>query len=161
MSTRSAIIVKVKPSDIGKIMKFDKSKLPCKLEKWDVYGDEIGAEKSEEVKISKPYLGIYCHSDGYINGVGMALKEKFTDYDAILNLIIGGCCSVVWFDRIRHYANREGAKWSCLKPIQGKTASSVANHIGHNGYVYLFDNGGWRVNKGRKFLDYNEKGVIE
>jgi len=161
MSTRSAIIIKVKREDIGKAVKFDKAKLPTKLSEWTCYSEkEVGEEKSKEVTLDKPYIGIYCHSDGYFDGVGEVLKELYTDYDKVLNLIVGGYCSVVWFDETRHYANCDCEYWDNIKPIKGDTANEVANHIDHNGYVYLFDDGEWKAQKGKKFVDYNKNGYV-
>jgi hypothetical protein len=161
MSTRSAIIIKVKREDIGKVVKFYKAKLPTKLSEWTCYSEkEVGEEKSKEVTLDKPYIGIYCHSDGYFDGVGEVLKELYTDYDKVLNLIVGGHCSVVWFDETRHYANRNGEEWANIKPRKGDTANNVASHIGHNGYVYLFDDGEWKAQNGKDFVDYNENGYV-
>ena len=161
MSTRSAIIIKVKREDIGKVVKFDKAKLPTKLSEWTCYSEkEVGKEISEEVTLDKPYIGVYCHSDGYFDGVGKVLKELYTDYDKVLNLIVGGDCSVVWYDETRHYANRNGEDWDWIKPTKGDTANEVADNIGHNGYAYLFDDGEWKAQSDKDFVDYDENGLV-
>jgi len=163
MSTRCAIIIKVKDEDLGKIKKFDKDKLPkgVKLSEWNCYGDEIGDETSKGVKLTKPYIGIYCHSDGYLDGVGKVLKEVFNDYEAALNLVVGGFCSVVWYDEVRHYANRKCEEWGYIKPIKGDTPIEVESHIGHNGYVYLLEDGEWGVLSGGEFIDYDNNTEID
>ena len=144
MSTRSCIILNVRKEDIGKKFKFDASKLGKKLLKWDCYGNEIGSEKSKEVTITSPYIGIYCHNDGCIDGVGRVLKEEWLSYEDILNLIVGGWCSVIWDGEVRHYANRKGERWDIIEPIQGKSAKDVQNKIDHR-FCYLFkENIGWR-----------------
>lgn len=158
MSTRSAIIIKVKREDIGKVVKFDKTKLPTKLSEW---GNESSKEMSEEVTLNMPYIGIYCHSDGDFNGVGAVLKEVFNDYGKVLNLIVGGYCSLVWYNEVRHYANRNGEKWNWVKPQKAETASEVADKIGHDGYVYLFDDNHWKAKKGIDFVEYDEKSESE
>lgn len=146
MSTRSAIILKVRKEDLGKTVKFDKKKLPIPLKNWkEKWSDESVKEKSKEVTLSHEYIGIYCHWDGYLEGVGVALKEYFTDYDAILNLIAGGDCSSIWYDGVKHYANRKGEEWKYIKPKQGFTSKSVADSIGHDGCVYIYDDG-WNFN---------------
>ena len=116
MATRSCVIIKVRPEDIGKMFKFDTNKLPkgVKLDDWlskdlngKVWQDERGDERSEQVELKEVYIGIYCHNDGYINGgVGDSLKAKFNDYETARNLIVGGFCSAIEDDRVRHYANR-------------------------------------------------------
>lgn len=142
MSTRSAIILKVRKEDLGKKVKFDKKKLPIPLNNWkEKYGDESAKEKSKEITLLHDYIGIYCHWDGELDGVGTVLKEYFTDYDSILNLIAGGDCSSIWYDGVKHYANRKGEEWKYIKPKQGFTSESVANSIGHDGYVYTFEDG--------------------
>lgn len=161
MATRSCVIIKVRPEDIGKMFKFDTNKLPkgVKLDEWlekdsdgKVWRDEAGEERSEPVELKEVYLGIYCHWDGYIKGgVGDSLKAKFNDYEAARNLVVGGFCSVIEDDRVRHYANRGKPeqkwiyeKWNGIKPIQGKTQKEVYERIDCQ-HIYLFDEarGGW------------------
>lgn len=163
MSTRCAIIIKVKDEDLGKIKKFDKDKLPngVKLAEWNCYGKEIGNEMSREVELTKPYIGIYCHNDGYLDGVGKVLKESFNDYETALNLVVGGSCSIVWYDVVRHYANRKGEEWNYIKPKEGDTPMEIESHIGHNGYVYLLEDGEWRVLSGGEFIDYDNSTEID
>ena len=146
MSTRSCIILKVRKEDLGKVKKFNEKLLPITLKTWkEEWCDESSKEKSEEVTLKKEYIGIYCHWDGYPSGVGAVLKEKFTDYDSILNLIVGGYCSSVWYDGIKHYANRKRMKWGDIKPNQGDTQKKVLNNYSWIEYAYLFDEerGGW------------------
>lgn len=144
MSTRSSIILKVRKEDIGKKVKFDPSKLT--LIGWGAddlysYGDESGLEKSEEVTINTEYIGVYCHSDGTPDGIGEILKEQFSDYDKLLNLLIGGDISFIDEKGVRHYANRKGECWEWLKPTQMVTAYAIANHFNENSF--LFD-GEWK-----------------
>jgi hypothetical protein len=170
MATRSCVIIKVRPEDIGKMFKFDTNKLPkgVKLDDWlhkdldgKVWRDEAGEERSKRVKLQNVYIGIYCHNDGYINGgVGDSLKAKFNDYEAARNLIVGGFCSVIEDDRVRHYANRGKPDqrlicdaWNDIKPVQGRSQVDVYRHIDCE-HVYLFDEtrGGWLHKKA-----YNSK----
>ena len=130
MSTNSTIIVKINRSDYNKVKKFSKKKLPVPLDVWDEWGDEVGVEKSKPIKITGEYLAIYCHWDGDESGVGAALKSTFGTYDKILNLVLGGFCSVI------------------------NTDGSILNDIPNfNVYLYDVDNG-WRVRKGSKFVFY-------
>ena len=153
MSTNSTIIVKVRKNDVGKEMKFSKDKLPCSLEKWNGYNDEVDVEKSKHVKLSE-YIGIYCHWDGYESGVGAALKERFNDYDSILNLVLGGFCSSITSDSVRHYANRKGEEWKYIKPTTADSVEDVVSQI-PNQYTYLYDEeNGWRMKVGNNFKPY-------
>ena len=138
MSTRSAIIIKVKKEDLGTTKEFDNSKLT--LRKWE--GDKDAVELCKPVKIKHNYAGIYCHFDGYPDGVGMVLKKSFSDYDKLLNLIVGGDCSYIEDKAAKRYANRDGEKWDYLQPKQGDTAESVINAIDDE-YAYVFEDGKW------------------
>jgi hypothetical protein len=148
MSTRSCIIVKVRKEDIGKEMKFNEALLPVPLDRWQdkdhegkVWRDETGKNLCKPVKINDQYIGIYCHWDGYPEGVGAALKEHFKDYNSVLNLIIGGSCSHIDGENVRHYANRQGEKWGHLKPHQMKFKKDLINLFIDcwAEYAYLFD----------------------
>ena len=138
MSTRSSIIIKVKKEDLGTTKEFDSSKLDCLMDKWNDDGEEL----CKPVKIKHNYAGIYCHFDGYPEGVGAALKKNFSDYDKLLNLIVGGDCSYIEIDAVKRYGNRAGEKWDYLQPAQGDTAESVIDAI-DNEYAYVFEDGKW------------------
>lgn len=159
MSTRSSIIIKVRKEDIGKFKKFDPSLLPVKLSNWDCYGEQISKEMSRKVKLTKPYIGIYCHSDGYPDGVGRVLKSTFPTYEQALNLVVGGDCSVVWDDEVRHYANRSGEDWKWVKPKLGDTPAKVYEKIDCQ-YSYLLDENGWHMCESfatGEFVEYGEE----
>ena len=153
MATRSCIIVKVRNSDVGTTQKYydEKSKAPA-----NDWGDG-GTDKCEEVKIEKPYMGVYCHWDGYPTGVGASLKVFADTYERALNLVLGGSMSSVDEDEFTHYANRNGEEWEHIKPIQGDTAIDVNAEVNED-YAYLFDedNGGWKVlnEETNEFEDY-------
>lgn len=157
MSTRSCIILKLRESDINKKKQFAFTKLPVPLKGWDAYHEETAKEFSKQVRLNKPYIGIYCHSDGYPSGVGKVLKEKFTNYDDILNLIVGGDCSFVWFDGVRHYANRPNESWEWIKPTKEDSPIEIVKQI-DNEYAYLFENGEWKMKHwdDKDFHEYDE-----
>ena len=147
MSTRSNVIIKVKPEDIGKTFKFVKKNLPVRLSIW---GGENRRSMCKPVTIEKPYVGIYCHWDGYPSGVGKALFNKFKTYEDVLNLVVGGDCSVIDENEVLHYANREGEKWDFNKPVQNDKLDVCG---GWTEYAYIFEDGAWKfgvVEFGRK-----------
>lgn len=154
MSTRCNIILQVKKEDLGKTIKFDATKLPTPLSEWTCYGNEVGENLCQEVTLKKPFIGIYCHSDGYPDGVGRVLLEKYTDYDTILNLIAGGFCSFVWFDEVRHYANRDKEGWEYIHPIQSDKPVAIG---GWTEYAYVFKSGKWYFSEVRYDKDDNDK----
>lgn len=144
MGTRSNIIIKVKKEDIGRVVKFNTRKLPLKKLGWSLYGEANKREFSKPITLEKNYIGIYCHWDGYPDGVGKVLLEKFNDYEKALNLVSGGWCSSVDFDGVRHYANRNGEEWEEIKPSQTDELSIVC---GWTEYAYVFQDGEWYYGK--------------
>lgn len=137
MSTNSDIIVRVRKSDIGSIALFDAKKLDVPEKKWDK--DFNSFEKP--VEITNEYIGIYCHWDGYLDGVGSALKANFNTYEKALNLVLGGDCSSIGNDGcITRYATREGEEWSYLSPVQSDDPVLIAGQE----YSYLFEDGKWK-----------------
>ena len=154
MSTRSFIILKVRKEDIGKVMKFNEGLLPKPLDNWQekdhegkVWRDETGEDLCQPVEIGDQFIGVYCHWDGYPSGVGAVLKMFFRDYNSVLNLILGGSCSYISGDAVRHYANRQGEEWEHLAPSQGKSRAELAKIGGQSWaeYAYCFDEAsGWK-----------------
>ena len=137
MSTNANIIVKVKKSDIGLVALYDAKKLDVPESHWDDLFNGI----EEKVKIDNEYIGIYCHWDGYIAGVGYALKEHFKTYEKALNLVLGGSCSYIDDDgSIMRYATRKGENWNSLQPKQSDNPMELANQE----FNYLFEDGSWK-----------------
>lgn len=153
MATRSCIIVKVRNSDVGTTQKYSDEKSKAPANDWG--GD--GVDLCEDVKIEKPYMGVYCHWGGYPSGVGAALKVFADTYERALNLVLGGSISSIDEDNFTHYANRDGEVWSHIEPIQGDTAIDVNAEVDED-YAYLFDedNGGWKIlnRETNEFEDY-------
>lgn len=133
MATRSTISLKVKKEDIGKTFHFDENKLLYNLTCENEFIDEVG-----DVKIEKDYLTIYHHWDGYPEGVGKTLVNKFKDYNSILNLLCGGDASSINGDTIVQYCAWRGEEWDNVKPAQSDTEPSVTEE-----YAYLFKDGKW------------------
>lgn len=126
MSTRSNICLVLNKEDIGKVMKFDESKLPK-----DVTCDDDFLDMVEEVTLEKPILEIYHHWDGYPEGLGKTLLKQYNDYNTILNLLLGGDASSINGDNVCH------EDWRSVKPKQ--LDKPVLNEY----YLYKFENGVW------------------
>lgn len=147
MSTRSVVIVKIESSDINKRKKYSPKKVTVQETKW---GEEGGksVELSKQVLLKDKYIGIYCHWDGYPEGVGAALKKNFNDYEKALNLAVGGFCSVISTEDIKRYATRDGEEWEYIKPQQTDTPKKLISTIGSWAeYAYIFENGKWKTKK--------------
>src|ERR1039457_5023374 len=108
-------------------------------------------------KTDAGYRGIYCHSDGYVTGVGKMLVENFTDPAKVSALIDLGDISYLEenlvpteshsFDHPQEgvvvaYGRDRGETGT--KAVQGKTIKAVAKKIDH-AYLYVFEDGHWSV----------------
>lgn len=132
MSTRSNICIILNKEDIGKKVKFDETKLP----KGVTYSNDfLGLVK--EVTLKKPVVEIYHHWDGYPKGVGKTLLKQYTDYDTILNLLLGGDASSIVDDHVRQYCAWRGEDWKSVKPQQ------LDKPVLSEEYLYKFENGVW------------------
>ena len=145
MSTRSVVIVKIADSDINKRKKFDPKKVTVEETKWEEEGTEP-VELSKAILLKDKYIGIYCHWDGYPEGVGAGLEKNFNDYEKALNLTLGGFCSVIIEDKIKRYATRKSEEWKYIKPQQADTAKKLISTVGDWAeYAYIFEDGKWQT----------------
>jgi hypothetical protein len=122
---------------------------------------EIGMSTRAAIimKDGDKYRGIYSHWDGYISGVGKDLQKHYKKKEKIRALIDLGAISVLGakvdpkgehsFDHPEKgvtvaYGRDRGEK-DCGS-VTGDTVDEVAGQIGHNGYVYVWEDGKWVVN---------------
>jgi hypothetical protein len=139
MATRSNICLVLNKEDIGKVVKFDETKLPKGVSCYNEFLDKV-----EEVTLEKPVLEIYHHWDGYPDGVGKTLLKQYNDYNTILNLLLGGDASSINGDSVCQYCAWVGEDWESVKPEQ------LDNPVLNEKYLYKFENGVWY------FRDENE-----
>lgn len=80
---------------------------------------------------------IYCHFDGYLDGVGENLLENFNDLEKAEALVRAGDCSTP----TEPYTSR-GESYDDVKPHMYQTLEDyqqkVTEDIGDNGYRYIF-----------------------
>ena len=90
---------------------------------------------------------IYCHFDGYIEGVGLTLHENFNDDASALNLVMRGNLSTV-HGGVEAYADR-GEAWEDNAPKVYESfeqyKDNVQDDIGSNGFCYIFREGAWHA----------------
>jgi len=107
------------------------------------------------------YRGIYSHWDGYIEepGAGSILHEHYRDEAKVKALIDLGDISQLGAEVVptgpHSYESpqegvtvaygRDGGETD-VDPTTGKTVQEVEDRIGHNGYVYVWEDGTWHVN---------------
>lgn len=143
MSTRSCIIVKVNKEDIGKVKSFQESLIKG-LESWG--NGEAKDGYFPNVTLHGQYIAVYCHWDGYLEGVGAELKEHYNTYEKALNLVLGGSISSINNGNVMYYTTRKGEDWDYLKPIPFKTLAQIKKSGDYSWceYFYVFDNGEWK-----------------
>lgn len=109
-------------------------------------------------KTSEGYEGIYCHFDGYPEGVGATLKEHYTEESKIAALFALGDLSSLG-ERVdpigpHSFSNREDGTTTAYHRdrgddfliTKGATIEEVCNMIDHE-YAYVWDGGKWTVNE--------------
>lgn len=112
MATRSNICLVLNKEDIGKVMKFDETKLPK-----NVTCDNEFLNMVEEVTLGKTLL------------------EQYNDYNIILNLLLGGDASSINGDNVCQYCAWRGEDWKSVKPKQ------LDKPTLNEEYLYKFEDG--------------------
>ena len=92
------IWLKVRKEDYGKVMKCNISELPNPVVDMNYDIEEVKIPDN----VDDLYIGVYCNYDGYHDGVGLELAEKFKTYEQVLNLILLGELSYM-IEEIRSY----------------------------------------------------------
>lgn len=139
MSTRSMIYLKINEQDYGKTLTCDIDKLPNALEQNNYPCSSIRIPKNP--LDNTLYLGIYCHFDGYPEGVGKELRAKFKTYDDVLNLILLGDVSSI-IDTIVSYKNWRNDPNTAPTKIEGGTKKDCRPN-GMIAYSYVFEDNKW------------------
>lgn len=165
MGTHAYIYVKNDKKDIGKEIVFDHKALPngmC-LNK---------IRKVPNLKITHPYIGAYCHYDGYPEFVGVILATYYKTKEQASNLICGGNMSSIHIDisnrsesvKQTYGFKRNGVEYHRQSKLVGSNyfsyLYSFTQPLGR--YVYIFQNGEWyfrNSHKGKlqKLIPYLEK----
>lgn len=143
MSTRSSILIEIPDKYIGQSLMY----YPTKSE--DNWGNNTIDDMSQKVTITKKYLGIYCHHDGYPDGVGRELANNYNDFQKAFNLILGGDCSSIFSNCLLRYATREGEKWEHIQPRQLDRIEKVSSD---SEYLYIFMHGRWYLFENNCFI---------
>lgn len=121
MSTRCNILVKLNDEDKNTVLSF----------------------RDVNVETNGNYMGIYCHHDGYVEGVGKELLEHYNSYDKAKNLIIPGNCSSVHSSDADYYTDY-GETYERNKPKMYNENPGVMQE-----YLYVFENNEWFVYSNR------------
>jgi hypothetical protein len=94
---------------------------------------------------------VYCHWDGYIEGVGAILHTFYKDANKITALLNRGGFSSLEpaIDDIEFYASKEGNLGN--EAVTFSTASDMIENWYGCEYFYVFENGQWTVSTGDVF----------
>ena len=123
MSTRSTISVKIPTKMIGKVYE-------------NIHG--------HQVYLGGEYMIIYCHFDGYLDGVGEILQGYYNSFEKAFELVLGGDISSIAesLEGCDYYVRR-GESWENNKPaFSDKQPERVED------YLYIFESGKWYVYDG-------------
>lgn len=139
MATRSNIAILLRPEDRNRTLNimdecFDdyRSRMQC---------PNCRSTKSEDLKNifpncepkGNPVLQIYCHWDGYPEGVGASLQSSYNSYEEALALILGGDLSSLDDSKSFPYSLGEGEDAnSCAPAVLQKPELNEE-------YLYVFD----------------------
>lgn len=142
MSTRCNIAVVVKESDRKRSLNlidyaeeagFDLNRICTgdKLVFWKkIYNKAITMN-------DKAVLQIYCHHDGYPDGVGAELIKHFNTYEEALALVLAGDTSYLEDGNTGAYAVDEG--------YEDTLPEALDEPLKHNDYLYTWKDGEWKI----------------
>lgn len=94
------------------------------------------------------YAGIYSHSDGYPAWMGNILFHRVTTHKQAAAIVaLGSIRGIDCLGEVEAYVRDCGETPSeDNAPSTGQTAADVADQIGHDGHIYVFENGAWSHN---------------
>ena len=100
-------------------------------------------------------VSIYCHFDGYIEGVGNTLRKHYNTKEKALELIKKGDISVLnnSIETTKYYKDR-GDDWHTIEPILNRKLFGLMLDLQSQfmiEYVYLFSNGEWSVSELKEY----------
>lgn len=100
---------------------------------------------------------VYCHFDGYLDGVGAALISGYASQEEAEALVaLGDLRMVSRRDGVFAYHRDRGEPWEDVAPKNYRDRdaylANVGEDIADNGYRYLFAGGAWWVWGPRKKL---------
>ena len=82
--------------------------------------------------------GVYCHYDGYLNGIGRTLLRNFDTPDKVEELVCGGDIRCIESNGNVEYFPRNDLNRGVDLFIEMETWNEVAQNISHNNYIYYY-----------------------
>ncbi len=107
---------------------------------------------------------IYCHWDGYIDGIGLTLLKHYNTRESINKLIAGGEISSLGSyvsDKMESFDPDKGEEYTVFYSYRGesksaKTYSSIEEfekNFGRQDFNYIFIDGVWSVDRDNDWED--------
>ncbi len=100
------------------------------------------------VEVDGKVKSIYCHWDGYLDGVGRALRDSFgTQELAEAVVALGDCSSIAEATNIENivaYHRNKSEDWADVKPRTYSTVDAARGDA-DTPYTYAFVDGKWRA----------------
>lgn len=142
MSTRCNIAVVVKESDRKRSLNLINyaEEVGFDLDRINTERKSVVLEGIYDKAITmndKSILQIYCHFDGYPDGVGAELIKHFNTYEEALTLALAGDTSYLENGTTAAYAIRED--------YEDNLPEVLDEPLQHNEYLYVWDDGKWML----------------
>ena len=149
MATRSNIAIVLNKEDLNRPFT-----LLDVIDRFDLDEDMIGGSGARSPKHEdwediftevtatdeKPVLQIYCHWDGYPEGVGAELLENFNSYEKALALVMAGDTSSVSAGQTQCYSLGQGEEYEGQCEPSFQEAASEDEE-----YLYVWRDGKWTL----------------
>lgn len=157
MSTRCNIAVVVKESDKERSLNLinHANEFGFDLNRINTKGKAVVLEDIYDKVITmddKAVLQIYCHHDGYPDGVGAELIKHFNTYEDALALVLAGDTSYVEDGTTGAYAIHED--------YEDNMPEALDDPLQHNEYLYVWVDDEWMLWKNgisvKEYLDSQE-----
>jgi hypothetical protein len=102
---------------------------------------------------------VYCHYDGYIEGVGTTLLTRYKDIFKVHQLINGGNMSALGdlIREVKYYGKDKGQGDNLPKLFDTKADMVSYYKDSWCEYFYLFENDSWTVTQNRNWKSLKEK----
>jgi len=90
---------------------------------------------------------VYCHSDGYLSGVGQMLLEHYSNESDAMNTVREGDMSVLGptMKESVVYRRDRGEKWCFVQPDVFENMDYLLVQARREKYNYVFTNGEWHM----------------
>ena len=149
MSTRCNIAVVVKESDRKRSLNLINyaKEVGFDLDRINTEGKSVVLESIYDKAITlndRKVLQIYCHFDGYPDGVGAQLIEYFNTYEEALALVLAGDTSYI--------DDRTTGAYAIHEDYESNLPEALDEPLQHNDYLYVWSDGEWKIGESMKSL---------